>query len=108
MRFYGLYFHSIILKSMFGRRKKVRTLVMTISTAEHRTYIILSYAIYHIQVFYFLCDTLYASWSGYVFFFLCLMRAWTSYMSKQSVESVDIVEMNKRANDCLLIGIPTE
>ena len=36
-RFYWLYFHSIILKNTFGRRKIVRTLVMTISTAGHRT-----------------------------------------------------------------------
>ena len=37
MRFYWLYFHSLILKNTFGRPKIVRTLVMTISTAEHCT-----------------------------------------------------------------------
>ena len=29
-------------------------------------------------------------------------------MSKHSVKSVDIVEINKRMNDCLLIGIPND
>ena len=49
------------------------------------TYIIMSYAMYHIKIVYVLCDTLHASMSGCAFF-LCLARASKSCMSKCSVK----------------------